>query len=82
MIVEAILNIFFGIVNTLSSFIPNVSWSVDSSFFSAFYSMLQIAGYLLPMQTVIGILELVILFNIFKTVISLLKTVWQLLPML
>lgn len=80
MITEAIINVFFILVGGISNLFPNVVWNVDSEVFQAFFGILQMVGYLLPMHTVVSILEIVILFNIFKIAVSLIKTIWQLIP--
>lgn len=80
MITEAILNVIFIIVGGVSNLIPSLTWDVNSEVFQGFFGILQMVGYLLPMHTVVTILEIVILFNLFKIAISLVKTIWQLIP--
>lgn len=82
MISEFLLNIVFGIVNGLLVLVPDISWSVDTSWMSAFVSVLKMVFYLLPMHTVIQIITLIIALTIFRFIISLIKTIWELLPVL
>lgn len=80
MITEALLNFVFIIAGGLTSLLPSISWSVDSSVFRAFFDILSMVGYLLPIPTVVSILQIVIAIGIFKIVVSLIKTIWKLLP--
>lgn len=82
MILEAVINVCFVILGGFSSLFPNISWSVDSAVFNAFFDIIRVAGYLLPMHTVVSILEIVVVFQLFKIVIALIKTVWDLIPFL
>ena len=81
MISEFFLNIVFNIVTGLLGLLPDISWSIDSGAFSYFLDIVRVVGYLLPAQTVYAIVSLIIAINIFKVVISLIKTVWDLLPL-
>lgn len=55
MILEAVINVCFVILGGFSSLFPNISWSVDSAVFNAFFDIIRVAGYLLPMHTVVSI---------------------------
>lgn len=80
MIGEFILNIVFGIVEGLLALLPDMSWSIEVSKFSAFASVIRTVTYLLPMDTVTAILSIIIAITVFKVIISLIKTIWELLP--
>lgn len=82
MILEGILNVLFSAADSLFSILPDVSWNVDSGVFTAFFDILRMVGYLLPMPTVIAILRIVIVINGFKIGVSIVKTVWDLIPFL
>lgn len=82
MITEAIINVLFVLANGFTSLFPAISWNVDSAVFNTFFDIIKIAAYLLPMYTVIAILEIVIAFQVFKIVIALTKTIWDLIPLL
>ncbi len=82
MILEGILNVLFSAADSLFSILPDVSWDVDSGVFTAFFDILRMVGYLLPMSTVIAILRIVIVINAFKIGVSIVKTVWDLIPFL
>ena len=80
MIVEGLLSIIFSIVSGFFSLLPEVSWSVDTSAFQYFISILQIAGYVFPWGTVAAIASIVFGLSIFRIVIAFIKAIWDLLP--
>lgn len=82
MIIEGIVNILFIPLEALFMMLPDVSWNVESDFFSSILDIFQAVCYLLPMKTVVAILTLIIAINVFKFVIALIKTIWQLIPLL
>ena len=80
MISEFVLNIVFGIVSGLLSLLPDIQWSVDSAALTTFLGYVKVGSYLLPMGTVATITTLIIAIIGFRIVISLIKTIWELLP--
>ena len=80
MVTEGLLNIFFTFVEGLLSLLPNISWTVNASFVTSAIEFLACVGYVLPMGTVITILTLVCSIQAFRIVVSLVKTIWALLP--
>lgn len=80
MISEFLLNIVFGIVSGFFALLPEVTWSVDSSAFSYFLSILQVAGYVFPWSTVATIASLIVSLSLFRIVIAFIRTIWDLLP--
>ena len=81
MISEFFLNIVFGITSGLFSLLPDFSWNVDTSAFSYLLSVLKIAGYMFPWHTVLAIIGLIFSIGLFRIVISVIKTLWDLLPL-
>ena len=80
MISEFFLNIVFGIVSGFFALLPDFSWSVETSAFSYFMSILKVAGYMFPWGTVVAIASLIVGLSIFRVAISFIRTVWDLLP--
>ena len=80
MITEAILNVFFAVLSGFFTLLPKISWNVEPDSFSTVFEVIRFAGYLLPMGTVYIILSAIISFTIFRITISLIKTIWGLLP--
>ena len=81
MISEFLLNVVYGIVTTLLAPLPDLSWNVDSTAFSYFVSVIQVVSYMLPMKTVSVVVTLIFGFNVFKIFIAIIKTIWDLLPL-
>jgi len=82
MIGEFVLNIVFSIVSGFLSLLPDFEFAVDSSAFDYFLGIVRVASYMLPMGTVSIILGLIVHLTIFRIVISFIKTIWDLLPVL
>lgn len=81
MVTEGIINLVFGIVEGLLSLLPDISWNVDGTVFDIFFDVLEMVCYLLPMGTVFAIFLIVVGLTMFRVVISLIKTIWDLLPL-
>lgn len=81
MISEFFLNILFGFVSRFFALLPDFSWNVGTSAFSYFLSVLRVAGYVFPWGTVVAILGLIVSISIFRIVVSFIKTIWDLLPL-
>ena len=82
MIGEFLLNIVFGIVTGFFSILPEFTMPallVDA--FDLFGGIIRVACYLLPMDTITVIIGIIIFTTIFRIVISLGKTIWDLLPL-
>ncbi len=82
MILETIINILFLPLQALLSLLPDISWNVENNFLNSVLDIFQVVCYLLPMKTVVAILTIIIAINVFKIVISIIKTIWQLIPLL
>lgn len=80
MITESFFTLLFNCIRGLLALIPDISWEVNPEVFDSFFSFIHMAGYLLPMQTVIVILGIIFSFNLFKIIIAIIKTIWSVLP--
>lgn len=80
MIVEAFLNFLFLLLEGLLTLLPDVSWDVNNNVFTAFFEILRFACYLLPMTTIILIFKIIVSLIMFRIGVSLIKTIWNLLP--
>ena len=84
MVVEKIIDFLFFVVKRLLSLLPSVSnlarlqskWSS----FSTFWGYVQMVAYLLPLSTIVSIVALVITISLFRLAVSVIRTVWDLLP--
>lgn len=82
MIVEAVFNLLFGVLDRILFFLPDISWTVAADSFTKFFDVLRVAGYFLPMRTVFSILTMIVTLVVFRIVVALIKTVWDLIPFL
>lgn len=80
MIVEAILNVMFNFLGGILGLLPDISWDVSTSAFEYFLDIVRVVGYLMPINTVTTIIKLIIALTIFRIIIAVIKTVWDLLP--
>lgn len=82
MVFQAIFDVFFGVANTILTLLPSISWNVNDGAIDSFFDILGSVCYLLPMGTVVSVIGVIVLLNIFKIIISLLKTLWDIIPIL
>lgn len=82
MIIEALLNLLFVPLNSLLSLLPTIELSIPTSTFTSFFNALRVVCYLLPMGTILNIVSLIIVIIVFKIFVSVIKTLWQLIPLL
>lgn len=80
MVVENIYNLLISGLNWLLSLMPDVTWSVDTGVFSYFISIINTIKYLLPMEYIADMFDVIIGFMTFRIIIALLRTVWDILP--
>lgn len=80
MICEFFLNVVFGIASGFFSMLPDFSWDVDSSVFTYFLSILQVAGYMFPWRVVTKIIGIIFSISIFRIAVAAIKSLWDLLP--
>lgn len=81
MVTEMLLKGILSIVKGMLSVIPAFSWSLDNTAFATFLDVVSSVCYLLPMGTITVIIGLSISLTIVKAVIALIKTIWDLLPL-
>ena len=81
MISEFFLNIIFGLISGMLSLLPDISWSFSVSALHPFLIFVRAAGYMLPIDTILTIMSLVISFTMVRVVVALIRTIWDLLPL-
>lgn len=79
MIVEGIINVLLAPFMWLINLIPDVSLSM--TMIDTALDYIKVACYFLPMGTVLVILKIVLAIVGFKIAISLVKTLWDILPL-
>ena len=80
MISEFFLNIIFQIVTWLFSFLPNIAWNTRSASFQGIMDIIRVAGYMLPLNTIGTIAGVIVSITVFKIVITIIRTIWDILP--
>ena len=81
MIFNPLLNIINSLITILLLPLQAISISIDFiSGISFLHSFFAVIYYLLPIDNILPLIFFVIVITIFKIVISLIKTIWELLP--
>lgn len=83
MVVDLILTILFGIVNILLSPLTVINIAVDFiGSMPVIFEFLEVVAYILPWGNLIPLVVIVFSSFLFRAFISLIKTIWQLLPLM
>ncbi len=78
MIVEGILDVVFAIaMNILPESMELVIPAVTVSNLAQFFA---VVWYVLPMSSILSLLSVVILLQVFRIAVAVIKTIWALLP--
>lgn len=81
MIVDKLLDIVFGFLTSMLDLLPIMDVSVDLSVLNTFLDILGSCLYFFPWQKVAPILALIILMQVWRIVISIIKVIWEALPL-
>lgn len=81
MIIEGIFIIIFGVLDFIIGLLPFSDISFSSAPFQSALDIIKSLAYFLPFETVYDILGLVFCIMMFRIVVSIIKTIWQLLPL-
>ena len=82
MIVEGLLTVVFGLVNTLLMPLNVVNFVVDSSIFTPILEFINMALYMIPFAELMPIFMFFVGMMFFRIIVSVIKTIWNLLPIL
>lgn len=80
MIFDWIINFVFGVANLLLAPITTIGWAFSLVVASPLSSILAVIYYVLPISQLSPIIMCIVAIFVFRAVISLIKTIWQLLP--
>lgn len=80
MVTQAILDVVFKLVDGLLSKLPEINISVPANIVTNAAQFLNVAAYIIPMDTVKSVLTILIMLQFFRIVVSLIRTIWSLLP--
>lgn len=81
MILEGIFNVIFAMFDGVVSILPDFS-GIDLGFLDTALSVISGVCYFLPMGTVGAIFAILVSLMAFRIAVSLIKTLWELLPIL
>lgn len=83
MIINSLFKILFAFVEWIFDFIPDIDMSaILEADFEPVFKYIKFITYFFPMQTVLLIIELNLALLFFKIIISSLKTIWGILPLI
>lgn len=83
MILDLLFGILQGIVNILLAPLQVLDFVIDfASSFSIVQGFVQVVAYLFPWSNLMPLITFVIGAFIFRSIVSLIKTIWELLPIL
>lgn len=83
MIIDLILNLLQGILQLLLSPLELINITIDfTSNFSVINEFLSVIAYILPWNNILPLIAIVVGIVVFKAGISLIKTIWALIPVL
>lgn len=82
MIVEALLSVVFGVINTLLMPLNIINFVVDNAVFSTILEFINMALYLIPFKQLMPIFAFFVSLMMFRIVVAFIKTIWDLLPLL
>lgn len=83
MIIDLILSLLQGILKLLLSPLELINITLDfTSNFSFIGDFLSVIAYILPWNNILPIISIIVGIIIFRASISLIKTIWALIPVL
>lgn len=81
MIIDNLLGILFSFLEALLDKLPIMNMDVDLSVLNGFLDVLGFALYFFPWQKVLPILGLIMILQVWRIVVSIIRTVWEVLPL-
>lgn len=81
MIIQSLLMFVFDIINYLLLPFDAIGMVVSSSYFTTFGQYLSAINYIIPMANFIPIIAFLISTMALRVLVALLKTVWDILPL-
>lgn len=80
MILESIFNFIFSIINILLLPFDGINLIINSEIFNTIIEYISVATYVLPIQNFVPIIAFIISTMLLRIIISILKTLWDILP--
>lgn len=82
MVTDKLLGIVFSFLEKMLDKLPLMNFSIDFSAVHSFLSIVGTALYFFPWQKVAPILAIIILLQVWRILISIIKTIWSVIPFL
>ena len=83
MIINSFLIILKGVVNILLAPLVPLNWAITTAFsISVISDFINIVAFVLPWSNLVHIIVFIIAMFAFRTIVALIKTIWDLLPVL
>lgn len=83
MIIDGILIILQGLVNVLLAPLNALNWVVTTSIsISVISDFINIVSFVLPWKNILPLITFIVGMFAFRAIIALIKTIWDLLPIL
>ncbi len=80
MVTDALLNIVFGIVNSILDAIPAMEIRESVSVLNAFLDVIGAGLYFFPWQKVVPIIGIILMLQTWRIAVSVIKAIWAILP--
>lgn len=80
MILESIFNFIFSIINILLLPFDGINLIINSEIFNTIIEYISVVTYVLPIQNFVPIIAFIISTMLLRIIISILKTLWDILP--
>lgn len=81
MITEGLLGIVLSVLHAVMGIVPDIDITVPADVAASAVQYLNVAFYVLPMGTVFTICSILVLLQVFRIAVSIIKTIWSLLPL-
>lgn len=82
MVTDKLLDIVFNFLESILDKLPVMNISVDLSVINGFLNIVGSVLYFFPWQKVAPILAIILLLQVWRILISIIKTIWSVLPFL
>lgn len=80
MIVQAFLDLLFGVVTIVLGFLNPINVAFDVSSLGTFFDIISSVNYLFPLATVGKIIAIVIALQLFRIIVAFVKFLWDIIP--
>lgn len=80
MITDGILNVVFNVLDMFFGVLPDMSLEFSGGMYRTFLDIVASVAYLFPLNTLISIFAVVCSFIAFKWIVTLIRLIWDLLP--